>query len=111
LTILIERVKSLHYGNILDDFCQVEEDPEESEKTAYINFKRVVWHEAFFLLLKTIISHSKTGYWIECADKVKHWLFPVILILSADFEEQEVTFLPIVLILMYHIDSTGVPCH
>ena len=75
---------------------QVEEDPEESKKTAFINFKHVVWHEAFYVLLKTVISHSKTRYWVECADKVTCQLFPVILILSADYKEQYAFLLTVI---------------
>ncbi|KAH8984062.1 hypothetical protein EDB86DRAFT_3066194 [Lactarius hatsudake] len=57
-------------------------------KPAYVNFKRTVWHESFFMIVQSITTHSKTGCWIECGDGVRRWLFPIILILSADYEEQ-----------------------
>ncbi|KAI6013281.1 hypothetical protein EDC04DRAFT_2870836 [Pisolithus marmoratus] len=60
---------------------------QEERKTGYANFKRTVWHEAFFKLLKKVTELSKVGYLYECYDKVLRWLFPIILILSADYEE------------------------
>jgi Plavaka transposase len=69
---------------------KIAEDSGETGKKNYVNFKKVVWHEAFRKLLETIATYSKTGYWFDCADAVKQWLFPLILILSADYEEQYV---------------------
>ncbi|KAI6042277.1 hypothetical protein EDC04DRAFT_2564564 [Pisolithus marmoratus] len=65
----------------------VPELAQEERKTGYANFKRAVWHEAFFKLLEKVAELSKVGYLYECYDKVLRWLFPVILILSADYEE------------------------
>jgi hypothetical protein len=53
-----------------------------------VNHKRVVWHEAFYKLLESIEEISKTGIWIDCADEIRRNIFPLVLILSADFEEQ-----------------------
>lgn len=51
--------------------------------------KRVVWHEAFIEILKTLEKYTKTGWFFTgCADGIPHWLFPVVLLLSADYEEQ-----------------------
>ena len=51
--------------------------------------KRVVWHEALVEILNTLEQYAKTGwYFTGCADEIVRWLFPVILLLSADFEEQ-----------------------
>jgi hypothetical protein len=51
--------------------------------------KRVVWHEAFLEILKTLERYAKTGwYFTGSADGIPLWLFPVILLLSADYEEQ-----------------------
>ncbi|KAI6137977.1 hypothetical protein BKA82DRAFT_4333666 [Pisolithus tinctorius] len=58
----------------------------EERKTSYVNFKRVVWHEAFYKLLEKVAELSKVGYLHECYDNIRRWLFPVILILSADYE-------------------------
>jgi hypothetical protein len=67
---------------------QVDEDANEKGKTGFVNFKRVVWHKAFYKLLESISAHSKTGFWYECGDLITRHLFPFILILSADYEEQ-----------------------
>ena len=53
-----------------------------------MNFKRVVWHDSFYELFDSIRVHSKTGWHIGCADKIVRFLFPGILMLSADYEEQ-----------------------
>ena len=68
--------------------AKLEEEAEESRKKGYVNFKRVVWHESFYELLDSIHAHSKTGFHIKCADGIVRHLYPVILILSADYEEQ-----------------------
>jgi hypothetical protein len=67
---------------------QIDEEASEQGKPGYINFKRIVWHEAFIKLFINLDKYSKTGYSYMCYDKKLRWLFPVILILSADYEEQ-----------------------
>ena len=67
---------------------QVKEDAGETRKKRFVNLKRVVWHEGFKRVLESIIQYSKTGCWVDCGDQVSRWLFPLILMLSADYEEQ-----------------------
>ncbi|KAI6102268.1 hypothetical protein F5141DRAFT_1065743 [Pisolithus sp. B1] len=66
---------------------QAPELAKEERKTGYANFKGVIWHKAFYKLLKKVAELSKVGYLHECYDNVLQWHFPVILILSADYEE------------------------
>ncbi|KIO03606.1 hypothetical protein M404DRAFT_26915 [Pisolithus tinctorius Marx 270] len=66
---------------------QVPKLASEERKTGYVNFKCVVWHKAFYKLLEKVAELSKVGYLHECYDNIRWWLFPVILILSADYEE------------------------
>ncbi|KIK13566.1 hypothetical protein PISMIDRAFT_47615, partial [Pisolithus microcarpus 441] len=66
---------------------QVPESAKEEGKTGYTNYKRVIWHEAFHFILDKVAELSKIGYKYECYDKITRWLFPLILILSADYEE------------------------
>ncbi|KAG1903934.1 uncharacterized protein F5891DRAFT_1184876 [Suillus fuscotomentosus] len=66
----------------------VPEDASEEGKLGYITMKRVVWHESFVKLLINLDQFSKTGYSYSCYDKILRWLFPIILILSGDYEEQ-----------------------
>ncbi|KAH9061804.1 hypothetical protein EDB83DRAFT_2506592 [Lactarius deliciosus] len=75
-------------GRVVGWLPIVKEDPMERNKPAFVNFKRTVWHESFFVIIQSIVTHSKTGCWLECGDGVKRWLFPMVLILSADYEEQ-----------------------
>ncbi|KAG1858013.1 hypothetical protein DFJ58DRAFT_876980 [Suillus subalutaceus] len=39
-------------------------------------------------LLASVAKHSNTGYWFECGDGIQHHLWPLVLILSANYEEQ-----------------------
>jgi len=55
--------------------------------------KRIVWHKAFLEILKSIESFAEVGCMFNCADGILRWIFPLILILSADYEEQWVQFL------------------
>ncbi|KAI0035349.1 hypothetical protein K488DRAFT_43506 [Vararia minispora EC-137] len=86
----------LRNGNTFGSGCVVgwlpivDDDPEEKKKPGFVNFKRVVWHESFLVVIKTIAQHSKTGFLVICGDDVRRQFFPTILILSADYEEQEV---------------------
>ncbi len=59
----------------------------------YTNLKRVVWHEAFWVLLREFKEQFPLGYQTRCGDGVERLLYPVILILSADYEEQYVNSL------------------
>lgn len=69
----------------------METDATEAKQAGFKNFRNLVWHEAF-VILKTILALSKTGYWHLCADQIKQHLFPLILILTADYEEQYVGY-------------------
>ncbi|KIK97231.1 hypothetical protein PAXRUDRAFT_136714, partial [Paxillus rubicundulus Ve08.2h10] len=75
-------------GHIVGWLPIVAEDAEEDGKLLSMNLKCVVWHEAFLKLLDSIILLSKTGFAHKCFDSTIHWLYPIILILSADYEEQ-----------------------
>ncbi|KAG1771113.1 hypothetical protein EV702DRAFT_1181527 [Suillus placidus] len=66
----------------------VSEDADEEGKPGFVNLRCVVWHEAFLKLLELIVQYSKSGYSHNCYDKIMRWLFPILLILSADYEEQ-----------------------
>ncbi|KAH9983647.1 hypothetical protein BJV74DRAFT_797311 [Russula compacta] len=60
----------------------------ESGKPEFINFKHVVWHTSFEKVIQLITMHSKSGCWLECGDGIQQHLFPVVLMLSANYEEQ-----------------------
>ncbi|KAI0258987.1 hypothetical protein BC834DRAFT_1020051 [Gloeopeniophorella convolvens] len=52
----------------------VPEEASETKNVKFVNFKRIIWHKSFF---KISNGHPDP-----------RWIFPLILILSADFEEQ-----------------------
>jgi hypothetical protein len=82
---------------------KVDEDEDERDKPGWVNFKKAVWHDSFWELLELVATYSKIGYWANCGDSVRRWLFPLILILSADYEEQQ-AFCLFRLRLSAHID-------
>lgn len=68
--------------------AQVEEDSVESEKKGFVDFKRVVWHKAFYEIVESIEKYAELGYVLVCGDGIRRKIYPAILIVSADFEEQ-----------------------
>ena len=67
---------------------KVQEEVGESGKKDYVNFKRVVWHDSFYEFLESMHKVAETGFSLRCGDGVIRHFYPVILILSADYEEQ-----------------------
>ncbi|KIO04410.1 hypothetical protein M404DRAFT_143459 [Pisolithus tinctorius Marx 270] len=75
-------------GTVVGWLPIVPEDAEEEGKLGYTTLKRVVWHESFKKLLLEIEQYSKTGYaHTSSHDNITRWLFPSLMVLSADFEE------------------------
>ncbi|KAG1838317.1 hypothetical protein F4604DRAFT_1997182 [Suillus subluteus] len=66
----------------------VEEDKDYAGKPSWVNFKNAVWHESFQRITSSLASKSRVGQWFTCMDGVERWFFLVVLILSADYEEQ-----------------------
>jgi Plavaka transposase len=85
------------------------EDLKEEGKRDYVNFKRAVWHTSFHVVIESIIKYSKTGSWFKCGDGVERWMFPIVLILSADYEEQCGSHIRDHLPSMANLASTGAP--
>ncbi|KAG1903419.1 uncharacterized protein F5891DRAFT_1127252 [Suillus fuscotomentosus] len=75
-------------GRVVGWLPIVPEDQKHTKKKSFIDFKNAVWHNSFYQLLQSIELHSKTGYWFECGDQIRRRLWPLILILSGDYEEQ-----------------------
>ncbi|KIJ58540.1 hypothetical protein HYDPIDRAFT_184182 [Hydnomerulius pinastri MD-312] len=88
LPVHIRNSNGLGGGRVVGWLPIVKETQKDKHKPGFVNFKNVVWHKAFYVLLESIIEYAKTGYWFEGADKVLQLLFPIILILSGDYEEQ-----------------------
>lgn len=78
-------------------FRQVPEDEDKKGKPGFINFKRAVWHASFRKILERLVPLGKTGQWFKCGDDVTRRLYPIILLLSADYEEQQDDSFPIIM--------------
>ncbi|KAF8910223.1 hypothetical protein CPB84DRAFT_1938167 [Gymnopilus junonius] len=75
-------------GQLVGWLPVITEDSGEMQKKGYVNFKQIVWHRSLYEILDSIQLYGKTGFQKECGDNISQWLFPIILILSADYEEQ-----------------------
>ncbi|KAF8887442.1 hypothetical protein CPB84DRAFT_1816617 [Gymnopilus junonius] len=75
-------------GRLIGWLPVIPEDAGETGKKGYINFKRIVCHKSLYEILESIRLHGKVGYMKECGDNILRQLWPIILILSADYEEQ-----------------------
>ncbi|KAG1889501.1 hypothetical protein F4604DRAFT_1674126 [Suillus subluteus] len=87
LPVKIQNGTGLGGGQIVGWLPIVSEDPEHTGKSSFVNFKNTVWHESFLKLLESVIQILRTGYWFECGDAIWHLLWPLILILSTNYEE------------------------
>ncbi|KAG1726802.1 uncharacterized protein EDB91DRAFT_1239606 [Suillus paluster] len=61
-----------------------------SGKPAFVNFKNAVWHALFLKILDCLALLSRFGSAIKYWDDVICAFYPIVLILSADYEEQAV---------------------
>ncbi|KAG1801818.1 hypothetical protein EV424DRAFT_1474720 [Suillus variegatus] len=68
----------------------VKDDPKYKGTQKFANFKVAVWHAAVKKVLALIIPPSKHGRWANCWDNVARLFYTLVLILSADYEEQSV---------------------
>ncbi|KAG2356490.1 hypothetical protein BDR07DRAFT_1453395 [Suillus spraguei] len=75
-------------GHLVGWFSIVEEEKQYSGTQSFVNFKNVIWHESFKCLPKSLTPLLKTSFCIKCWDGIEHLFYPLILILSANYEEQ-----------------------
>ncbi|TFK16686.1 hypothetical protein FA15DRAFT_606592, partial [Coprinopsis marcescibilis] len=65
---------------------------EESEayrgKSSFVDFKRKIWHESMKVIFKSISTPSHFGHALKCGDGEIRRLFPNVIIVSSDYEEQ-----------------------
>lgn len=72
----------------LTSYSQVKKKAKEDGKTGYTTYKNVVWHEGVYEMLAELIQASHTGQAHMCGDDIMRILYPIILLLTADYEEQ-----------------------
>ncbi|KAK0207409.1 hypothetical protein IW262DRAFT_1469507 [Armillaria fumosa] len=80
-------------GHVIGWLPIVKEEAKHKNKSYYADFKRAVWHKAFEFILSPIKDKSKFGAWVRVAGGTETtpchlYLFPTIMILSANYEEQ-----------------------
>ncbi|CDO73238.1 hypothetical protein BN946_scf185007.g293 [Trametes cinnabarina] len=75
-------------GRVVGWLPVLDEEAGEKHKTGYVNFKRVVWHESFRIILDPIRAFTHSGVWFRCGDDVERCMCPFVVILSSDYEEQ-----------------------
>ncbi|KAG2093553.1 hypothetical protein BD769DRAFT_1615706 [Suillus cothurnatus] len=86
----IRNGEGLGGGRVVGWLPIVKEDKKHSGKPAFVNFKNTVWHTSFLKLLACLVPLSKLGSSVKCWDDIVRIFYPIILILSADYEEQVV---------------------
>ncbi|KAK7692929.1 hypothetical protein QCA50_004569 [Cerrena zonata] len=75
-------------GRVVGWIPIVEEEQQHKGKKSFVDFKRVVWHKSFLKYLESLRPYAKTGFWFQTSQGEKLCLFPLVIILSADYEEQ-----------------------
>ena len=68
----------------------MKEEAGHKGKRSFKEHKWRVWHKALREMLKSLEQYSRDGYSFVGADGVKRVVYPCVLILSADYEEQYV---------------------
>ncbi|KAH6873590.1 hypothetical protein BKA70DRAFT_1379131 [Coprinopsis sp. MPI-PUGE-AT-0042] len=64
-----------------------DEHSEDFTEKGYVNFKRIVWTEGFRQVLESARMFAATGLHFDFIDGTSRWLHPIVMILSADYEE------------------------
>ncbi|KAK0494264.1 hypothetical protein EDD18DRAFT_1077607 [Armillaria luteobubalina] len=90
-------------GHIIGCLPIIKEEAKHKDKPYYADFKRDIWHKAFKFILSPIKGKSKLGAWVQVAGGMETtpchlYLFPTIMILSADYEEQYVCHYTLVML-------------
>ncbi|PBK81619.1 hypothetical protein ARMGADRAFT_1039202 [Armillaria gallica] len=77
-------------GRVIGWLPIVADEPKHHSKSYYADFKRAIWHNTFEIILSSIKDKSKPGAWMQPpgSDAAPWHIFPTIMILSADYEEQ-----------------------
>ncbi|KZP29511.1 hypothetical protein FIBSPDRAFT_727366 [Athelia psychrophila] len=88
LPVHIRNSNGIGGGQVVGWLPIVEEESSESGKKNFVLHKNIVWHEAFRKILEQLVDLAKHGYNHTCADDILRWLFPILIILSTDYEEQ-----------------------
>ncbi|KAH9828716.1 uncharacterized protein C8Q71DRAFT_799953 [Rhodofomes roseus] len=87
LPIEIRNGNGIGGGAVVGWLPVVDEGTAEEGKKDFVDFKRVVWHKAFYEFCRKIEALSKTGY--QCSiPNIDRLFFPIMSMIVADYEEQ-----------------------
>lgn len=74
--------------NIISIPFQPEDTATDNHRKEYVNMKQILWHKSMEEIISSIILLSAFGMMLQCGDGITQTVFPHILMLSADYEEQ-----------------------
>ncbi|KAK7049204.1 hypothetical protein VNI00_005805 [Paramarasmius palmivorus] len=75
-------------GRVVGWHPVIEEESKHSKKTSFVDFKAIVWHQSALKMFESVEIFCEVGCVMDCGDGVRRLLYPILLILSADYEEQ-----------------------
>ncbi|KAF8812136.1 hypothetical protein BYT27DRAFT_7221243 [Phlegmacium glaucopus] len=88
LPIELRNGEGVEGGRLVGWLPVLEEDSGETGKKGYVDFKRVVWHKAFYEIVESMEKYAELGFALDCGDGIRRKIYLFILIVSADYEEQ-----------------------
>ncbi|TFY65027.1 hypothetical protein EVJ58_g2245 [Rhodofomes roseus] len=87
LPIEIRNGNGIGGGAIVGWLPVIDEGTAEEGKKNFVDHKRIVWHEAFYLFIKKIEVLAKTGFQCDLPNIMRNF-YPFLVMLVADYEEQ-----------------------
>lgn len=81
--------KCLCFNSLIDfSLSKPPEPASETHKRKWVDHKRRVWHESVTEILASIRNAAAFGMPVLCGDGIRRVIYPNILIISADYDEQ-----------------------
>ncbi|KAG1867364.1 hypothetical protein F4604DRAFT_1881653 [Suillus subluteus] len=90
LPIAIRNGNGVGGGRVVGWLPLIKDDPKHRGTPRFANFRAAVWHMAFKKVLASIVPPSTSGRWANCWDNIARLFYMLVLILSADYEEQAI---------------------
>ncbi|KAG1884129.1 hypothetical protein F4604DRAFT_1878866 [Suillus subluteus] len=90
LPIAIRNGNGVGGGRVVGWLPLIKDDPKHRGTLRFANFRAAVWHTAFKKVLASIVPPSTSGRWANCWDNIARLFYTLVLILSADYEEQAI---------------------
>jgi hypothetical protein len=74
--------------NIYHHSCQIEPPPGELNNPNWARTAREIYHKALSIVFEPLVAPSRYGKACSCGDGQPRILFPRVIIISMDLEEQ-----------------------